>query len=354
MGTSPDPDFCWVTLVTKPSYLPGVIMLAHSLDKHHSKYRLLVLYSDSIGPQARGTLETEANRSNRIRLHHIHLLLPSKQQTNTGSVAERFADTFTKLRAFQVWELGYTKCVFLDADMAVFKNPDDLLDSELEGRDCIAANHACVCNLDSDSWAPSNWHKGNCAYTPLTSPQMIASRITAQSRPTYHLLNSGMFVYRPNEDLWRDLIRFFTNTDKLKDFKFPDQDFMTEYFRGRWQPVSWRYNAIKTMEYWHPNLWSDNEVAIVHYIVDKPWERRVREDGVAGHLGRDGKTHRWWWNLYIDWSTMVDKNTLNYMEDLVDTKEPQTVKVPLPQEPGQPDDVKSYDNSTRTVGTEGL
>lgn len=51
------------------------------------------------------------------------------------------------------------------------------------------------------------------------------------------------------------MLRFFLTTDKLKDFQFPDQDFVIEYFRNRWQPLSWKYNAIKTMEYWHPRLW---------------------------------------------------------------------------------------------------
>lgn len=39
----------------------------------------------------------------------------------------------------------------------------------------------------------------------------------------------------------------------------------------------------------------------LHYIVDKPWEKRVASDGVGGHLGRDGKTHGWWWNVWEDW-----------------------------------------------------
>ena len=52
--------------------------------------------------------------------------------------------------------------------------------------------------------------------------------------------------------------------------------------------MGWQYNALKTMRYWHENLWRDGEVRALHYIVDKPWERRIASDGVAGHLGRDG------------------------------------------------------------------
>ena len=43
----------------------------------------------------------------------------------------------------------------------------------------------------------------------------------------------------------------------------------------------------------------------MHYIVDKPWERRIASDGVAGHLGRDGITHGWWWKVWEDWRRSV-------------------------------------------------
>ena len=55
------------------------------------------------------------------------------------------------------------------------------------------------------------------------------------------------------------------------------------------------------MRYWHENLWRDGEVRALHYIVDKPWERRIASDGVAGHLGRDGITHGWWWDVWEEW-----------------------------------------------------
>ena len=339
--TSPKSDSkrCWVTLVTKPSYLPGVIILAHSLDKHESRIPLLVLHTDSLGTEAVQALASEAKRTSRMILHRVEPLRPREGQTNTSSVAERFADTFTKLRAFQVHELGYNKCVFLDADMAVFQNPDDLFDTKLSAQNQIVANHACVCNLDHDSWAPSNWHKGNCAYTPLTGPDQVAAPVTTESQPTYHLLNAGMFVYEPTAELWESMHHYFLTTDKLKDFQFPDQDFLIEYFRGRWQPTSWKYNAIKTMDYWHPRMWSDDVITVLHYIVDKPWERRTGADDIAGHLGRDKKTHKWWWDLYDSWRQETEEVTGQHVSGLVDTKEPIKEKILLPQEPGRPEDV---------------
>lgn len=338
---------CWVTLVTKPSYLPGAVILAHSLDQHKSKYPLLIQYTSTLGDEAVDALEKESRNYGRIQLQKVELLLPRKDQENTGSVAERFKDTFTKLRAFELYKLGFTRVGFLDADMAVFSNPDTILESKLPGRDWLGANHACVCNLDHDSWAPPEWNKGNCAYTPLNQPDEVAEPVTPGSRPTYHLLNSGMLLFYPSEDRWHKMLDYFNTSDRLKTYQFPDQDFLADFYRNKWYPLSWKYNALKTMRYWHPRIWSDEKLVVLHYIVDKPWERQVNPDGIAGHLGRDSETHQWWWNIYHDWRKQREDGqksslVLEVMDKLVDTKEPFTKLVPLPQEVGKPEDVLPY------------
>ncbi|EXJ90664.1 hypothetical protein A1O1_03768 [Capronia coronata CBS 617.96] len=338
---------CWVTLVTKPSYVPGAIILAHTLDQHESNYPLLVQYTASLGHEAVHALEQEGRNYRRIQLQQLDLLLPRKDQENTASVAQRFRDTFTKLRAFEVYKLGYTKAVFLDADMAAFQNPDEIFDCKLPSRDWLGANHACVCNLDHDSWAPPDWIKGNCAYTPLKGPDDVAPEITPQSRPTYRLLNGGMLLFHPSESLWNSMLDYFNTSDRLKTYQFPDQDFLADFFRDKWKPLSWKYNALKTMRYWHPQIWSDEKLVVLHYIVDKPWERKIGPRGIAGHLGRDGETHQWWWNIYWSWrkeraDNQASNMVIDLMEKLINTQQPYTEKVPLPQEIGKPEDVQPY------------
>lgn len=143
------------------------------------------------------------------------------------------------------------------------------------------------------------------------------------------------------------MLHHFNTTDKLKDYQFPDQDFLADFYQDKWCPVSWRFNALKTMRYWHPRIWSDEKLVILHYIVDKPWERQVGPGGIAGHLGRDGETHEWWWNIYHGWriqrkeehnSTIV----LTAMHRLVDTEQPFTEYIALPQSVGRPDDVQPW------------
>lgn len=307
----------WVTLLTRPSYLPGVITLVYSLQKHSSVYPLVVLITPSLPDSCVHALELEARHNPLLIFHQVEPLLPAGPVT---LIAARFEDTWTKLRAFEL--TTYDTCVFLDADITMYKNMDEVFDIQLPGNDWIAANHGCVCNLDHDSWAPNNWNADHCGYTPLEHPSALehGTPVPVDEEPphTHCLLNGGLFIYHPSLALWEAILHYLNTSDDLSTYQFPDQDFMARFFLHKWMPVSWKYNALKTMKQWHPNIWRDDEVKGLHYIVDKPWERRVASDGIGGHLGRDGETHSWWWNVWEDWAAARggEAELLAIMEDL--------------------------------------
>lgn len=292
-------NYAWVTLLTRPSYLAGVIVLAHTLQKHQTKYPLIVLTTDTLPVDCIRSLEAEGQRTRQLIVSKIEPLLPP---ADVSLIAARFEDTWTKLRVFEL--TSYDKITFLDADMMILGNVDSLFDFALPGDDWLAANHACVCNLDKDPWAPADWCMENCAYTPLSHPDALThpTPVTKDARPTHHLLNSGLFTFHPSPTLWHNILHFFHTSPKLNTFLFPDQNFLDEFFRDKWTSLGWQYNALKTMRYWHPDMWRDSEVRCLHYIVDKPWQKRIASDGIAGHLGRDGVTHRWWWDEYAQWA----------------------------------------------------
>ncbi|KAK3117811.1 hypothetical protein LTR53_000499 [Teratosphaeriaceae sp. CCFEE 6253] len=297
---APENNYAYTTLITRASYLAGVIILAHTLRKHGSQYPLLVFYTPGLQANAVKALELEAPKLNLV-LKPCEMLLPRSDVTIT-LIAERFGDTWTKLRVFEAVE--YDAVCYLDADMAIYRNMDSVFDAANDlPSDWIAANHACVCNTDNDAWAPPDWNIENCAYTPLSHPSALThpTPVTPESRGTYHLLNSGMFLYHPSPQLWESMLDFFNTTPKLSEYKFPDQDFLADFFRNRWRSLGWQYNALKTMRYIHPDMWRDAEVVCLHYIVDKPWVTRVGADGTAGFKGKDGVTHSWWWAEYAGW-----------------------------------------------------
>ena len=312
------PKRAWVTLLTRPSYLPGVITLAYSLSVHATAYPLVVLVTPSLPQTCIRALELESSHNSLLTIHSIEpLMLPDDRKTTL--IATRFEDTWTKLRAFEL--ISYDACVFLDADITIYKNMDDIFDTVLPGDDWIAANHACVCNLDHDSWAPENWKPENCPYTPLRHPAACESAMpippgTAPPQ-TYGLLNGGVFLYQPSESLWKAMHHHFLTSPELSTYQFPDQDFLASFFCDRWRPLPWKYNALKTMRQWHTNIWRDEEVKGLHYIVDKPWAKRVASDSIAGHLGRDGDTHSWWWNVWLEWRSQSGSELVNIVDELV-------------------------------------
>ena len=309
----------WMTLITHSSYLPGVVLLVHTLQKHRSQHAIVVQCTPALEGDCVKCLH---GLTAHYPLLHIQQVNPVPLPQGLIPIARRFDDTLTKLRAFEPLshaeaptepklEQTPKEVCFLDADIMIFRNMDDVFTIPRPGPDWIAAHHACICNVDSDPWAPPEWNTGNCPSTPLKHPSALDAPIPSTfpegARPTYQLLNSGVFVCSPSDELWERIQDFLLRDERVKTFAFPDQNFLDVFFKDHWVPIGWQYNAFKTHRYWHSNAWRDDEVRALHYIVDKPWESRLNEDGTAGYLGRDGVTHSWWWTEYGEWEKWAEE-----------------------------------------------
>jgi inositol 3-alpha-galactosyltransferase len=192
------PKQAWVTLVTKASYLPGAILLSYSPQKYNSNYYLIILTSH-LPSAIIAILKEECDISNADHFP-INSLTPPPE--NTPSFASRFEDTWTKLHIFELYKYGCEKLVFLDADMLVRFNIDELFSFDLPNNR-IAANHVCCCNLDHNPWARSDWNENNCPYTGLLPDNQPAavpdrSQVMNGAKITHTLLNSGIFILSPS------------------------------------------------------------------------------------------------------------------------------------------------------------
>ncbi|WVW83217.1 hypothetical protein I302_105235 [Kwoniella bestiolae CBS 10118] len=316
----PAPKKCaWVVfLLSTPSYLPGILVLAYTLRKYHSKYPLIVAVNPSLPLDAIRALEGYG-----LEVRVVQPLIPRGE---IHLIAERFVDTWTKAAVFGFDD--YDRVCLIDGDMMLRQNMDELFNIPLKP-DQVAATFACICNLDKSAWAPSEWTRENCGFTPSHGPSAIHSPIPAQPTGTHSLLNSGLVVLTPSSHLLQrihSLVESTASADqaRIKEWSFPDQDLFADIFRGRWISIPWIYNAIKTMRYWHGNFYTDEEVRNLHYICKKPWkvrpERNTPEerkrtgkvyrvdagdyaDVKDGDVGRDegradAVTHGWWWEEY--------------------------------------------------------
>ncbi|KAI0757153.1 nucleotide-diphospho-sugar transferase [Daedaleopsis nitida] len=275
----------YVTLLTAHAYLPGVLVLHDCLVSVGAKYPLVVMTTPSLSPGAREVLKKRG-----MIVRDIDHLYPSEGTYKLAEHDARFRDTWTKLRAFELIE--YDRVVMLDADMIVMRNMDDLFDTELE-KDWIAAAHVCACNPRKLSHYPPEWIPANCAHTAVEHPKAEPPQITESSPAPYRLLNSGLVVLNPSTDILNDITHTIATSTSIATYIFPDQDLLADYFYGRWRPLSWRYNALKTLRVIHPQLWDDNEVHCLHYILnDKPWKRP------RGTGGDFEEVNGWWWDRY--------------------------------------------------------
>ncbi|KAJ9113229.1 hypothetical protein QFC22_006068 [Naganishia vaughanmartiniae] len=319
-ATSPAKKCAYVTfLLTSPSYLPGILLLAHSLRNPTtggpgSAYPLIVAVNPALPRECINALEQAG-----LEVRIVQPLVPRGKVT---IIAERFVDTWTKLRVWEFDEFevspqrGGSECgqqglvgsaprrmdcvrhvgsrmgrskvtvhtmpgrlILIDGDMMIRQSMDELFHMPLP-KDMIACNHACVCNLDKSSWAPADWTRENCAYTPTSHPDALLSPVQPSATPNPHtLLNSGLVVLTPSRVTMNRITSLLASEkpeeqDLIASWMFPDQDALAHVFQGKWQALPWCYNALKTMRYWHGNFWRDDQVRNVHYICDKPWKRR--------------------------------------------------------------------------------
>ncbi|KAI0068396.1 nucleotide-diphospho-sugar transferase [Artomyces pyxidatus] len=280
----------FVTLLTKDAYLPGALVVDACMKAVGSKYPFVVLATPTLSQEVRDVLK----RRN-VPIREIQGLYPQEGAHSLAAHDERFADTWTKLRAFELIE--YDRVVMMDSDMIVTRNMDELMTLDLPSG-WIAATHACACNPRKLAHYPKDWVPENCAYTPLTHPEALttASAITPSSPRPYGLLNSGLVVLTPSLELSRSIVDYLNTSPLVATFSFPDQDLLAEYFRGKWQPLPYIYNALKTLRVIHKPLWRDEEVKCLHYILhDKPWHARVGEPGSGGEYE---VVNRWWWERF--------------------------------------------------------
>lgn len=78
---------------------------------------------------------------------------------------------------------------------------------------------------------------------------------------------------------------------------------LAKFFSGKWKLIPWYCNALRMLRTIHPDLWNDDEVRCIHYILsDKPWLSRQNPDPEAKHFGI---LHDWWWQTFDEMGLMM-------------------------------------------------
>lgn len=188
--------------------------------------------------------------------------------------------------------------------MLVLKNMDELMTLELDppslsetgtvetSKRVFAAGHACVCNPLKKPHYPANWIPEHCAFTSQHDDPETAQTVGADPAVgPLGFMNGGLQVVNPSAKLYAQIVAHM-EADAV-NMDFADQSLLSDLYRGRWVPLPYIYNALKTLR-WdgvHHQIWRDDQVKNLHLILSpKPWDE-INENGEW--TGKD-ETHKWW------------------------------------------------------------
>ncbi len=113
----------YITVLSNDSYLLGVLCLNKCLHSVNSKYPLYVLVTDDVSKESENILNI--NQIKTIRKNHIPLPIDIINKNNSMQKS-RWNYTFDKLIIFEL--TYFEKLVFIDSDIYVRKNIDELFD----------------------------------------------------------------------------------------------------------------------------------------------------------------------------------------------------------------------------------
>ncbi|XP_026811724.1 uncharacterized protein LOC113552908 isoform X1 [Rhopalosiphum maidis] len=246
----------WVTLATNDSYSLGALVLAHSLKAVKTVHKLAILITPGVTAPMKLQIEAVFDE---VKVVDV---LDSKDQTHLALMCRpELGVTFTKLHCWTF--TGYDKCVFLDADTLVLQNCDELFERE---------------------------------------------ELSAAPDPGWpDCFNSGVFVYKPSQDTFGQLLEFARTRGS---FDGGDQGLLNMFFK-EWsntdisKHLSFTYNVVWSSTYSYlPALKQFGQnMKIVHFISSsKPWLQSFNTETrlVTSTHGGSGLQEllQLWWDLF--------------------------------------------------------
>ncbi|KAI3319076.1 glycosyltransferase family 8 protein [Xylariaceae sp. AK1471] len=321
-----DPTKIWTTLLTNRAYFGGLLVLDHSLRKSNSRYQLKVMVTRDVEKDEEYMGAFAAAGIPTIVVDKIEPA-PRDGKVNRGtweklapwSFTEYESDVFVQNSVAEnltMRQPQYTikRVVLLDSDQIIRQNIDYMMEFDLPDG-WIASTHACTCNPRKLPHYSKDWVPENCAFTAANQETGEPAPITESSPNNHHLLNSGTVVLRPSKEQFDALIDAMNTHPDVPNMLFFDQDLLAIIYRGKWKPLPYKYNALKPMRDCHASLWRDEDVKILHYILNKPWKSRTYNND------RIESTHKLWWDEYAEveeeWVSSPDQEKRELWKNVV-------------------------------------
>ena len=239
----------FVTLATNSDYVIGAAALIRSLRRTGTTADLVVMYTDLPGDDLARLSALGA------RLVQVDLL-PTSDAFNALHGRDRLhgaapftkgekppfhtpLDNFAKLR---LWQLDYERVVFIDADAIVLQNIDRLFDY----------------------------------------PEFSAAPNVYESLGDFHRLNSGVFTARPGAATFDAMLAHLDRPGQF--WRRTDQTFLESYFPN-WHGLPVFDNMLQYVWMNLPDLWRWQDIRILHFQYEKPWQMHAKVDDLNVLIG---------------------------------------------------------------------
>ncbi|KAI9735333.1 MAG: glycogenin glucosyltransferase [Claussenomyces sp. TS43310] len=236
----------YATLLLDDSYLPGALVLAHSLRDAGTKKRLAVLV----------TTDT-VSADTMVELQKLYdFVIPVERvvnQTPANLYLMNRADLHSTFTKIALWKQGqFRRIVYMDADMVALRAPDELFN--------------------------------------IPQPFSAAPDIGWPD-----LFNTGLMVLNPNMG---DYYALLAMAQRGISFDGADQGLLNMHFKDTYNRLSFTYNVTPSAHYQYLPAYRhfQSTISAAHFIgMDKPWtEGRDAHKGAGPYSEMVGR----WWAVY--------------------------------------------------------
>ncbi|KAM3439736.1 hypothetical protein MY4824_002499 [Beauveria thailandica] len=246
MAALADGEQVYATLLLTDSYLPGALVLAHSLRDAGTSRKLVVFFTlDSVSAASITQL--------RAVFHHVIPVPRIRNEHRANLYLMHRPDLDSAFTKINLWkQTQFSRIIYMDADVVAYRAPDEL----------FALQHPFGAAPDI-GWPD--------------------------------LFNTGVMVLVPNMG---DYYALLAMAERGISFDGADQGLLNMYFKNTVHRLSFTYNVTPSAHYQYLPAYRhfQSSINMVHFIgPNKPWfEGRHASHEASPYADMVG----WWWSVY--------------------------------------------------------
>lgn len=248
-------------------YFLDAITFGYSLYMSGTSYDRVLLCTKDVPTESKKQLSRFYNR--------IFIINELEVDDRLFLTKNRWYGVFNKIYAFYLDE--YEKILLTDTDMLIQKSENPV----------NFTKYPSYCPLD-ELFEKVNTPAGMCYhenYITTTNEKIPEKIFEKYSKEHVSTISAGMLLIKPSKNTFYDMIYKLhpnTQTDFIKvPCKFPEEGFLSQYFKGEWKSLSVIYNyapiwlnsesalGFKQREKLYKI--QEDEIKVIHYGGYKPW-----------------------------------------------------------------------------------